>query len=321
MVQVVSLSVDRELAEDERGTLLGATAVYVLHPNGPGAVYLAARGISCVEIPPNGVGDGAALALFPSPLDRLREIADRLLAPDGCPWDREQTHASLKRHLLEEAYEVIEAIDEGSKENLREELGDLLLQPIMHAEMERVAGTFDIDDVATDLADKLVRRHPHVFGTTKAADADEVLQNWDAIKQSERPDRRTSALGGVPRAMPALLRAFELSKRASRTGFEWPDLPSVFDKLREEEAELHQAMRGGDPNAVRDEIGDLLFTVVQIARWLKVEPEDALRIMTDRFISRFEAMESQAEKPLRELTFDEWDGLWERSKNLSRVPS
>jgi tetrapyrrole methylase family protein/MazG family protein len=264
------------------------------------------------------VPDGALLILPRRPLDELAHVVDRLLGPGGCPWDQAQTHETLKKHLVEETYEVLEAIDSGEAAKLREELGDLLLQPFMHAQIRKLrTGEFDIDAVASEIVEKLVRRHPHVFGDIEVADADEVLKNWDRIKQQEKgaPDEAPrSILAGVPKAMPALLRAFEVSKRAARSGFEWPDIESVFDKLREEETELRAEIPGGDAERVESEVGDLLFTAVNIARWAKVEPEEALRRMLDRFTGRFMEMERLATKPLRELTADEWDDLWNRAK-------
>lgn len=241
-------------------------------------------------------------------------VVDRLLGPGGCPWDQAQTHDSLKRHLIEETYEVVEAIDSGDLDKLREELGDLLLQPILHAQMEALAGRWNTDDVAQTLVDKLIRRHPHVFGDTSVADAEEVLANWDRIKQGEKGGEPRSILEGVPKSLPALLRAFEVSKRAARVGFEWPNLEAVFAKLREEEEEFLEALRSRDMGRIEAEMGDLLFTVVNVARWVGVEPEDALRRMLDRFTRRFQAMEAASAKPLRELSAAEWDDLWERSK-------
>ncbi len=241
-------------------------------------------------------------------------VVDRLLGPGGCPWDQAQTHATLKRHLIEEAYELVDAIDGEDSEKMKEELGDVLLQPLMHAQIEALAGRWDTDTVAGVITEKLVRRHPHVFGDTAVANADEVLRNWDAIKTQEKggSEKTASILDGVPRAMPALLRAYEVSKRAARNGFEWQDIDGVWEKLREEEAEIQQAVETGE--GVAEEVGDLLFTVVNIARWLGVEPEDALRQMVDRFTTRFQAMERMAGRPLRELTFDEWDVLWNTAK-------
>jgi tetrapyrrole methylase family protein/MazG family protein len=256
-------------------------------------------------------GDGPGPSL---PLYQLVEVTDRLLAPGGCPWDQAQTHESLKKYLLEEAYEVLEAIDSGSEEKFREELGDLVLQPVMHAQMKKRDGSFDIDDVANEIVLKLVRRHPHVFGDVSVEDADEVLKNWDAIKSQEKGGLPRSILEGVPKGMASLLRAHEISKRAARSGFEWPDIEAVFDKLHEEEAELREALASGDKDHIESEIGDLLFTAVNIARWAGVEPEEALRKMLNRFGGRFMAMEAATERPLRELSPEEWDMLWERAK-------
>ncbi|MCW5937430.1 MAG: nucleoside triphosphate pyrophosphohydrolase [Fimbriimonadaceae bacterium] len=239
----------------------------------------------------------------------LVDVVDRLLGPGGCPWDQAQTHGSLRRHLIEEAYELVDAIDAGDGAKMLEELGDVLLQPVMHAQMEALAGNWDIDAVAAAITEKLVRRHPHVFGDVKAEDAEQVLRNWDAIKKAEKGGQ-DSILGGVPRSLPALLRAFEVSKRAARAGFEWPSLDGVWEKLAEEEDEL----RAAPPERQAEEIGDLLFTVVNLARWMKVEPEDALRQMVDRFTARFQAMEAATERPLAELSAQEWDELWRRAK-------
>lgn len=274
---------------------------------------LNARGIS-YSVAATETPDGAVVVVVPSPVDELAWIVDRLLGPGGCPWDQAQTHESLKKHLLEEAYEVLDAIDAGSSDALREELGDLLLQPIMHAQMRKRDGEWDIDAVARGINDKLIRRHPHVFGEISVADADEVLRNWDTIKKTEKGDTPRSVLAGVPKGMAALLRAHDISKRAARCGFEWPDLASVFAKLDEERAELHEAIELGDHNHVEAELGDLLFTVVNVARWLKVEPEEALRKMLNRFSARFMAMEAASDKPLDELTPTEWDDLWNAAK-------
>jgi MazG family protein len=274
------------------------------------------RGISMYAIPPEGVPDGSLVLVGDKPMEELAYVSDRLLGPGGCPWDQAQTHETLKRYLLEEAYEVLDAIDSGSSEKLEEELGDLLLQPIMHAQMKKAAGEFDIDDVAGGIVDKLIRRHPHVFGEVDVADADEVLRNWDEIKRKEKGSEPQSILAGVPKGMASLLRAYEVSKRARRVGFEWPDIDAVFDKLREEEAELRQAIASGDAEHIESEIGDVLFTVVNLARWSGVEPEEALRKMLNRFTGRFQYMEAHSAKPLIELTAEEWDGLWREAKGL-----
>lgn len=247
---------------------------------------------------------------------RLVEIVDALLGPDGCPWDREQTHESLKKHLLEEVYEFFEAIDSGDPGRMVEELGDLLLQPAMHGRMLDRDSARGLAEATDGIVEKLIRRHPHVFGEDRAADAEEVLRNWDRIKQSERPtDDSKSILSGVPRSLPSLLRAHEISKRAARVGFEWPDRDAVFAKLHEEVEELRAAIADGRPEEIEAEVGDLLFTAVNLARWCSVEPEDALRKMLHRFTDRFMAMESAAGKPLRDLSPSEWERLWTEAKS------
>lgn len=309
-----------------------ATLPDVYHPDlsQPSAQWLSEAGVDLKEIASGHVPDGATLILpkagFDQTASRVRrrdalealvQVVDRLLGPGGCPWDQEQTHESLRRHLIEEAYEVIDAIDAKDEVKLVEELGDLLLQPLMHAQMEALKGGFSILEVAEGARNKLVRRHPHVFGGAEAKTSDEVLANWDRIKQQEKGDSAsTSILEGVPSGMPSLLRAFEVSKRAARTGFEWPSFEAVLDKFEEEVAELAEAIDSANAERIEAEIGDLLFTVVNIARWLGVEPEGALRSMTKRFILRFQAMEARAGKPLRELSDQEWDELWNQSKAL-----
>lgn len=239
-------------------------------------------------------------------------VVDRLLGPGGCPWDQAQTHESLRRHLLEEAYELIEAIEAGDDEGMKEELGDLLLQPLMHSQMEALAGRWGIDDVAAGITEKLIRRHPHVFAEGQADTADEVLRNWDRIKKEEKGE--ASILAGIPKSSPALLRACEVSKRAARAGFEWPDIEAVWEKVREEEQEFREASALGDQAEMESELGDLLFTIVNIARWSQVDPEQALRRMLDRFTARFSAMERMAQSPLHELSPEAWDELWNRAK-------
>lgn len=249
-----------------------------------------------------------AIVVPNSPIEELILLVDRLLGPGGCPWDQAQTHESLKRHMLEEAYEVLDAIDTGDPKKLEEELGDLLLQPVMHGQ---IASSFSTQTIARQVVDKLIRRHPHVFGEEEVADADDVLKNWDKIKQTEKGGAPESLLAGVPGGMASLLRAYEISKRAARAGFEWPDIEAVWAKMREEERELNEATT---PEEIESEIGDLLFTAVNIARWMKVEPEEALRKMLNRFTTRFQAMEAASAKPLSELTPEEWDELWEAAK-------
>jgi len=289
--------------------LKSASSVFHTDAGHPTFQLIRDAGIA-VEPLGESVNDGAVILQTDRPLDELRYIVDRLLGPGGCPWDQEQTHESLKRCLLEESYEVLEAIDSGDLNLLREELGDLLLQPFMHAQM---SGEFDIDLVARDIVDKLIRRHPHVFGDLRVADSDDVLENWEAIKKKEKRER-TSVLDGVPTVAPALLRANQISRKAAKAGFEWPDIEGVFAKLDEEVGELHEAIDEGSNEAIASEIGDLLFTVVNLARWLKVEPEDALRVMLDRFSDRFRRMEAASTVPLNSLSPQQWDDLWNAAK-------
>ena len=267
-----------------------------------------------IPVHPEGVPDGATL-LLPSPdatpLGELVHVVERLLGPGGCPWDQEQTHETLKKYLVEEAYETLDAIDAGDLDALREELGDVLLQPILHAGIRKADGGWGIDDVAQGIVGKLVRRHPHVFGEARVSGTDDVLRNWEAIKKTEG---KASVLEGVSRAMPALARALLVSKRAARAGFEWPSMAGVLDKLDEERREVQEALEGGDPERVESEIGDLLFTVVNVARWAKVDPEEALRRMIDRFTRRYGRMEALAEGPLDGLDAKAWDALWTRAK-------
>ena len=305
-----------------RSKISGASRVFHSDLSHSSAEELTKQGIGVVAIPSEGLsGDG--LLLIPSPqqgpLYELVAIVDRLLGPGGCPWDQAQTHQTLKRYLLEEAYEVLDAIDSGEDEKFKEELGDLLLQPILHAQKKNEAGSFDSDDVARVICDKLIRRHPHVFGDISVADADEVLRNWDRIKSEEKggTEKPASRLAGVPSGMASLLRAYEVSKRAVRAGFEWPDIDAVFEKLREEERELREAIAAEDPTAIEGEVGDLLFTAVNISRWAGVEPEEALRKMLNRFTARFQAMERMAEGPLEDLSLDQWDALWVKAKALN----
>ncbi len=268
----------------------------------------------------------------------LVNVVARLRAPGGCPWDLKQTHDSLKPFLLEEAYEVLDALDHHDPQHLREELGDLLLQILLHARIESEQSTFSIDDIITDLTCKLIRRHPHVFAAdtqaSPALTADQVAHQWEAIKQAERatshgPD---SILSGIPTALPALLRAYQMQKRASRTGFDWATPEQATDKLHEELEELRtetvrlthrsgaeQTVRSQETaTAIEHEFGDVLLTMANIARFLHINPEEALRKANGRFLSRFQSMERQAARegrPLRELTATEWDTLWEAAKH------
>lgn len=254
------------------------------------------------------------LVPFNEPYTKLSILMDLLLGPHGCPWDREQSHESLKKYLLEESYETLDAIDRKDFLSLAEELGDLTLQPVFHARLAARDNEFAFDEPLRHICDKLIRRHPHVFGETIVEDSDEVLKNWDAIKKQEKPGVK-SILEGVPKSMPALARANEISKRAVRSGFEWPDFDGVMAKVREEVTELEEAIGEKDSDHIKAEIGDLLFTIVNIARWQKIDAEDALRMMLDRFQGRFQHMEAHAQRPLTELSFDEWDDLWNQAKS------
>lgn len=246
------------------------------------------------------------------PLDQLRRIMARLRAPDGCPWDQEQTHASLRASVIEEAYEVAAAINSGDDANLREELGDLLLQVVFHAQLAREEGRFDLDDVARGIVEKLVRRHPHVFGNENAVDSTAVLARWEEIKRSEKGQENASLLDGISDGLPGLLRAEKVQKRAAKVGFDWTELPPVAAKVREELAEVEAAL--GDPAKVEDEIGDLLFAAVNLARKLKVDGEVALQRATDKFSTRFRAVEQAAAaqgRSLAEMSLAEMDAIWD----------
>ncbi len=295
-------------------------ALFHSHPEHSSYQLLVDAGLDVRPVPDGALIDGTLLVPERTgPLYDLVHVVDRLLGPGGCPWDIEQTHESLKKYLIEEAYEVLDAIDSGNLGKFQEELGDLLLQPLMHTQIEQRDSDWGIDEVAQTLTDKLVRRHPHVFGDVSVADADEVLKNWDRIKSQEKGGEPESILAGVPKGMASLLRAYQVSKRAARAGFEWEGIEGVFDKLREEESELREALQTGSLEEIESEIGDLLFTVVNIARWAKVEPEEALRKMLNRFCTRFAAMEKHTSKPLSDLTPKEWDDLWNESKRVEAV--
>jgi tetrapyrrole methylase family protein/MazG family protein len=248
--------------------------------------------------------------------DAFVELIARLRAPDGCPWDREQTHQSLRENLLSETYEVLEALDEGDTAALREELGDLLLQIVLHAQIAKDDGEFEIAEVIRGIATKIIGRHPHIFGDTQADTAAQVMANWEKLKRAEKPHRE-SVLEGVPKAMPALAYAYELSRRAVRVGFEWPDLDGVIDKLAEEVREIAAA---GSREEKEQEFGDLLFTLVNVARWQDVDAEAALRAASEKFYKRFACMEAWCRErglDFPALSFEEKDALWEEAKKAT----
>lgn len=251
-------------------------------------------------------------------------IMARLRGPDGCPWDRKQTFDSIKRHTLEETYEVFDAIERRAWPDLKDELGDLLLQVLFYAQMASEEGHFNINDVAANLNEKLIRRHPHIFGEGQAADADAVLRNWEEIKRAEKAaSGRTplSMMDDIPQTMPAMLEAGKLGSRAAKVGFDWPDAKGLFDKLQEEIAELKAELPSSAglpaPPEAEEELGDLLFTVVNLARHLKIDPESALRSCNAKFRRRFASMESEAGSPdaLAALTAAQLEELWSHAKN------
>jgi tetrapyrrole methylase family protein/MazG family protein len=245
--------------------------------------------------------------------ETLVEIIARLRGPGGCPWDREQTHASLREALLEECYEVLEALDEKSSRKLSEELGDLLMQIVFHAQLAAESGEFQLSDVIQKINGKLIQRHPHVFGSVRVKDSGEALVNWEALKKKEK-GANASLLDNVPKKLPALSYSQEIQGRAARTGFDWENMEGVIDKLAEEVDELKRA---GNQREKEHEFGDLIFTLVNVARWLEVDPESALRETNQRFYRRFTSMEEACRRrcvSLADLSFDEQNELWEEAK-------
>mgnify|MGYP000073676800 CR=1 FL=1 len=276
--------------------------------------------------------------VYVPPLDRLADVQSydtleyivaRLRGPGGCPWDREQTHQSLKPFMLEEAHEALEALDSGDMARFSEELGDLALQVVLHAQLAREAGHFSMDEVFASINAKLVRRHPHVFGDVQVSGAAEVLRNWDAIKRHEKGEQgeRASALDGIPITLPALAYAQELGRRAARLGFDWPDVGGVLQKVHEELRELEREIAAHPPEEgahghmrLREELGDVLFALVNLARWLRVDAEEALRETNRRFRERFLKMEEQAlaqGRPLERMSLDELEQLWQEAKRTN----
>ncbi|MCP4328860.1 MAG: nucleoside triphosphate pyrophosphohydrolase [Alphaproteobacteria bacterium] len=271
------------------------------------------------------------MSTVPAPIDRLLDIMARLRDPvSGCPWDVEQNFATIAPYTIEEAYEVADAIERNDLTELREELGDLLLQVVFHARMAEEQGEFDFDDVAAGISDKMVRRHPHVFGGATVDDAESQTRAWEEQKAAERAVKAASdgeksraggVLGGLPAALPALLRAYKLQKRAARVGFDWPDAKPVFDKIDEEVAEIKAELSSGDHDRLADEIGDLLFACANLARHLGVDPEDALRRTNAKFVRRFEAIETGLEArgtAVGDAGLEEMEKLWIEAKERER---
>lgn len=244
----------------------------------------------------------------------------RLRAPSGCPWDRAQSHKTLKPYLIEETYEVVEAIEEDDPAKLTEELGDLLGQIIFHSQISGERKRFDIQDVINGQLEKMTRRHPHIFGQAKARDAAEVLLNWEEIKYREKKDR-PSALDGVPKRLPALLKAHRIQDKASRLGFDWEHIDGAFAKLEEELQEFSRAYAGGRKKEIKDELGDILFTLVNLSRFLDIDPEDALRKAIDKFARRFQHIEKNLKshkKSFKDVSLEHMETLWQQSKKTKR---
>jgi tetrapyrrole methylase family protein / MazG family protein len=252
----------------------------------------------------------------------LVRLMERLRAPGGCPWDREQTYESLRRFVIEEAYEVVDAIDRGDRRELAEELGDHLLQAVFLAQLGREEGSFTIGDSIRAIHDKLVRRHPHVFGDVEAHDADTVLANWEKMKHAEKGERAQSFFEGIPSGLPALMKSVRITEKAARVGFDWKEAHDVFAKIREEIDELEQAIDRDEPSQrISEELGDLFFSIGNLARKLGIDAEHALQDANWKFIRRFEAMEQIAKESghaLDDTSLEELDELWERVKGEER---
>lgn len=248
----------------------------------------------------------------------LVKVVKALRSEGGCPWDIEQTHTTLKRDLIEEAYEVIEAINKNDMEMLREELGDVLLQVVFHAQIETENGVFDIDDVADENCRKMIQRHPHVFGEVNVGSVDDVLTNWDAIKRQTKGQKTTSqAIDSVPREFPALMRADKVQSKAAKAGFDWSEVDGALDRLSEEIEELRTAIATGRADEISDELGDVLFSAVNVSRFVKVDAEEALTASTDKFIARFKIVEKLAEERsinMKTADLDILDALWDEAK-------
>lgn len=246
-------------------------------------------------------------------LEELIEIIRVLRSENGCKWDREQTHKSLRSNMLEEAYEAVDAIDDNDMKHLKEELGDVLLQVILHSQIASEEGSFTIEDVAKEISEKLIRRHPHVFGDVNVNSVGEILDNWDKIKQEEK-SHRTSIMDGVSRSQSALMSAHKISKKAVKVGFEWDCEKTLYECVFSEIQEFQQACQSSDAEHAEEEMGDILFAIVNLARWNKIDAEQALLKANKKFIKRFKTMEELATKPLEEYSFEEFDALWKQAK-------
>lgn len=243
-------------------------------------------------------------------LEKLIKTIEILRSPDGCQWDREQTHKTLRKNMLEEAYEAVDAIDDGDAKHLKEELGDVLLQVVLHSQIASENGEFSIDDVADGINKKLIHRHPHVFGDVKVKSTADILKNWEELKKEEKP-HRTSLMDGISKAQSALMSALKISQKAVKAGFEWPNEKMLYECLFSEIEEFKNAKNQDEKE---DELGDILFAAVNLARWNKVDPEQALLRANKKFMSRFRMMEKLAVKDLNEYNFEEYDELWQKAK-------
>ena len=246
-------------------------------------------------------------------LEKLIETVRILRSPNGCEWDRAQTHKTLKPNMLEEAYEAVDAIDSGDTDNLREELGDVLLQVLLHSQIADDNGEFNLDDVAKELNEKLIHRHPHVFGNTQVNSTQDIIDNWDLLKKEEKTDRK-SAMDGISKSQSALMSAQKISKRAVKQGFEWPSEKSLYECINSEFEEFKEAEQENDKEHMEEEMGDIFFAIVNLARWNKIDAEQALLKANKKFMARFRKMEELAKKPLDEYDFREYDILWKEAK-------
>ena len=246
-------------------------------------------------------------------LEKLIEVIRILRSPNGCEWDREQTHKSLRPNMLEEAYEAVDAIDDEDMPHLREELGDVLLQVLLHAQIASEENAFTIEDVAKELKDKLIHRHPHVFGDTKVTCTQDIIDNWDKLKKEEKKHRK-SVMDGISKSQSALMSAQKISKKAVKVGFEWPDEKSLQACIQSEFEEFQEAVSEQNKDHMEEEFGDILFAVVNLARWHKIDAEQALLKANKKFMTRFRKMEELAQKPLSEYSFEEYDKLWQAAK-------
>lgn len=246
-------------------------------------------------------------------LEELIKIVETLRSENGCQWDREQTHQTLRPNMIEEAYEAVDAIDDNDMKHLREELGDVLLQVVLHAQIAKEENAFDIEDIAKELNEKLIHRHPHVFGNEKVSSTDEILENWEKLKKEEKTHRK-SQMDGISKAQSALMSAQKISKRAVKVGFEWPDEKTLYECIFSEFDEFKKACQEKDLENMEEEMGDIFFAVVNLARWNKIDAEQALLKSNKKFMKRFRKMEELATKPLENYSFEEFDALWKEAK-------